>query len=197
MDERTADDRRTAQARERLESLETSSDEDDDGGGGGLKKTASGGSLFDDLAAWWDDLDMEAWVKTALDDMESLLTGSQTLKQVALCPGADWQVRLRSCSHLRWHAVVPWTNLTHSVRLGYLQPDDARGTCNLCDNPFTFTRRRHHCRCAVYSFCCHLPSLGESRTQQKFTLRLTARVVSAAGIVGSCFATTALIILCI
>ena len=101
MDERTADDRRTAQARERLESLETSSDEDDDGGRTGLKKTASGGSLFDDLAAWWDDLDMEAWVKTALDDMESLLTGSQTLKQVALCPGADWQVRLRSYSSLR------------------------------------------------------------------------------------------------
>jgi hypothetical protein len=26
------------------------------------------------------------------------------------------------------------------------QPDDARGTCNLCDEVFSFSRRRHHCR---------------------------------------------------
>lgn len=94
MDERTADDERTAQARKRLESLDSDSDDEFDGDRG-LKKTQSGGSLLDDLVAWWDDLDMEAWVKTALDDMETLFTGSQTLKSVALCPGADWQVRRR------------------------------------------------------------------------------------------------------
>ena len=102
MDERTADERRTAQARERLESLESDSSADEEEAPQGLKKTQSGGSLLDDLAVWWDELDMEVWVKTALDDMESLFTGSQTLKSVALCPGADWQVRCHSaCSRAR------------------------------------------------------------------------------------------------
>ena len=118
MDERTADDRRTAQARERLESLE-SSDSDDDEQPRSLKKTQSGGSLLDDLATWWDDLDMEAWVKTALDDMESLLTGSQTLKQVALCPGAEWQVRLRTTFTPHWNATPTSVFLTHTMRGRY------------------------------------------------------------------------------
>lgn len=99
MDERTADERRIAQARERLESLE-SSDSDDDGRPHSMKKTQSGGSLFDDLASWWDELDLESWMKTALDDVGTLFTGAQTLKQVALCPGADWQVRRRSCGRV-------------------------------------------------------------------------------------------------
>ena len=93
MDDQTAAEKQLAKSRSRLESLDSSSESsDDDGGEVRLKKTASGGSLLDDLVTWWDDLDMEVWAKTALDDLEALVTGSQTLKSVALCPGADWQV---------------------------------------------------------------------------------------------------------
>ena len=147
MDDQTAAEKRLAKSRSQLESLDSSSSEDDDEGGSDgtrLKKTASGGSLFDDLSSWWDDLDIEVWAKTALDDLEALVTGSQTLKAVALCPGADWQVRMSTQAAAR--AVRP--PLAHCSRAVLpAQPDDARGTCNLCDNPFSFTRRRHHCRC--------------------------------------------------
>jgi hypothetical protein len=44
-------------------------------------------------------------------------TGCRSLDKIALMPGAHWQ------------------------------PDDARGTCNLCDEAFALTKRRHHCRC--------------------------------------------------
>ena len=93
----------TDQARRRLDSLEDEEAEP----AAPLPRSGSEGSLLDDLSDWWRELDMEAWVKEALDDIDALLSGAKTLKSVALMPGAEWQ------------------------------PDDARGTCNLCDNGFS------------------------------------------------------------
>ena len=130
----------TDQARRRLDSLEDEETEP----AAPLPRSGSEGSLLDDLSDWWRELDMEAWVKEALDDIDALLSGAKTLKSVALMPGAEWQ------------------------------PDDARGTCNLCDNGFSFTRRRHHCRHCGLLFCSdcadHFMYLTQNKVRFKFRI---------------------------
>jgi hypothetical protein len=99
---------------------------------------------MDDLSAWWRDLDLEQWAKGVLDDIETAVTGSSTLREVAFSPDAEWQ------------------------------PDDARGTCNLCDKAWGITRRRHHCRHCGLLFCgdCadHFLYLTQNKIRFKFRI---------------------------
>ena len=47
-------------------------------GGGNADKT----SVIDDIGTWWDQLNLEEWAKSVLDDIEEAVTGSKTLSKV-------------------------------------------------------------------------------------------------------------------
>lgn len=54
------------------------------------------------------------------------------------------------------------------------QPDDARGTCNLCDEAWGISRRRHHCRHCGLLYCSmcanHFLYLTQNNIRFKFRI---------------------------
>lgn len=144
-------------------------------------------SHIDDFQHWWDELNLEELAKSLLDDLVEAITGCRSLSQVRRCTlrlnatpppfAAACTTPPPAC------CAIPHTKFeaAGSAQVALMpgaawQPDDARGSCNLCDEVFGLMLRKHHCRHCGLLFCgdCANHFMFLSQDKVKFKFRICA-----------------------